>query len=110
MVRQQSLLVTLVLLVDCIPLPAVAKRRGRPWVYSHGLFLKALVIMIIRHLPKVHTSSIAWARCQPEGSSPPAGTCRAPCWCTNWCSCTDSSAVSPCVSASNQHCRRLDGL
>jgi hypothetical protein len=52
-----SVLVALVLLVDRIPLPdAPAKRpRGRPTVYSDRLFLKALVIMIVRHLAKVGT-------------------------------------------------------
>ncbi len=55
MVTEGSLLVTLILLVDRIPMPPIAKRRGRPRVYSDRLFLKALVIMIIRHLPKVHS-------------------------------------------------------
>jgi len=51
-----SLLVTLVQLVDHLPLPAPPKRgRGRPPVYSDRLFLKALVIMLVRHLSKVHT-------------------------------------------------------
>jgi hypothetical protein len=53
MVHQDSLLVTLVKLVDRIPTPPPpAKRgRGRPKFYPDRLFLKALVIMIIRHLP-----------------------------------------------------------
>ena len=43
-------------LVEHIPLPAPPRRgRGRPRVYSDRLFLKALVIMIVRHLPTVHT-------------------------------------------------------
>src|SRR5207237_51691 len=52
-----SLLVTLVLLVDCLPLPAAPpkRRRGRPPVYPDRLFLKALVIRLVRHLSKVHT-------------------------------------------------------
>ncbi len=52
MIRQVSLLVTLVQLVDRLPRPAPpAKRgRGRPRVYADPLFLKALVIMIVRHL------------------------------------------------------------
>jgi hypothetical protein len=46
-----SLLVMLVRLVDHIPTPPPAKRgRGRPSFYSERLFLKALVIMIIKHL------------------------------------------------------------
>lgn len=52
MVQHNSLLVMLVQLVDRIPTPSVsAKRgRGRPSFYSDRLFLKALVIMIIKHL------------------------------------------------------------
>jgi len=51
-----SLLVQLVMLVDRIPLPPPpAKRpRGRPRFYTDRLFLKALVIMILRHLHTVY--------------------------------------------------------
>jgi hypothetical protein len=53
MIRQASLLVTLVRLVDRLPRPAPPAKRGRgkPRVYADTLFLKALVIMIVRHLP-----------------------------------------------------------
>jgi hypothetical protein len=55
MVPEGSLLVALVLLVDRIPLPAPPPRgRGRPRVYSDRLVLKALVIMLVRRLPRVH--------------------------------------------------------
>ncbi len=56
MIEQVSLLVMLVRLVDRLPTPAPrAKRsRGRPKVYADQLFLKALVIMIVRHLHTVH--------------------------------------------------------
>ena len=56
MVHQDSLLVTLVKLVDRIPTPPppVKRGRGRPRFYPDRLFLKALVIMIIRHLHNVH--------------------------------------------------------
>src|SRR5688572_15806664 len=52
MILQEPLLVTLVKLVDCIPLPASAQKRGRghPKVYSDPLIVKALVIMVIRRL------------------------------------------------------------
>ena len=52
MLRQTSLLVSLVALVDRLPWPSEpAKRpRGRPKTYSDRLILKALVIMIIRRL------------------------------------------------------------
>src|SRR5512137_743993 len=56
MITMESLLVTLVKLVDCIPVPpSPAKRsRGRPKVYSDRLFLKALIVMLVRHLHRVH--------------------------------------------------------
>src|SRR2546427_692920 len=56
MVSQDSLLVTLVQLVDRLPMPALPAKRGRghPKVYPDRLFLKALVIMIVRHLHTVH--------------------------------------------------------
>lgn len=53
MVPETSVLVALVLLVDRIPLPPARRRRGRPAVYPDRLFLKVLVIMIVRRLPKV---------------------------------------------------------
>jgi hypothetical protein len=55
MVPEPSLLVALVLLVDKLPLPPPAARRGRPAVYPDRLFLKALVIMIVKRLPRVQT-------------------------------------------------------
>jgi hypothetical protein len=56
MIGQESLLVSLVRLVDRLPMPpAPTKRpRGRPYTYSDLLFLKALIIMIVRHLHTVH--------------------------------------------------------
>jgi hypothetical protein len=56
MIAQESLLVTLVKLVDRVPAPPSPLKRGRghPKFYPDRLFLKALVIMIVRHLYKVH--------------------------------------------------------
>ena len=56
MVPQDSLLVILVGLIDLIPMPPEPARhkRGHPQTYPERLFLKALVIMIIR---QVHTPS-----------------------------------------------------
>ncbi len=46
-----SRLVTLLRLVDRIPTPTPrARSRGRPPVYADRLFLKAVVVMIVRHL------------------------------------------------------------
>ncbi len=57
MIAQDSVLVQLVRLVDCLltpPHPAARpRRRGRPHLYPDTLFLKALVIMIVRRLHKV---------------------------------------------------------
>jgi hypothetical protein len=50
MIPKASLLVLLVQLVDRLPAPAPLPRRGRPDYYADGLFLKALVIMIVRRL------------------------------------------------------------
>lgn len=56
MVPQDSLLVILVGLIDLIPMPPepARRKRGHPQTYPERLFLKALVIMIIR---QVHTPS-----------------------------------------------------
>jgi hypothetical protein len=56
MILQDALLVTLVKLVDCLPMPPQPSKRGRghPTVYTDRLFLKAVVIMIVRHLHKVN--------------------------------------------------------
>ena len=56
MIRQDSLLVMLVQLIDRVPMPPQSSKGGRgpPRVYTDRLFLKALVIMIVRHLHKVN--------------------------------------------------------
>src|SRR5215211_3245488 len=56
MISQDSVLVQLVRLIDRLPAPSTPVRprpRGRPRLYSDTLFLKALVIMIVRRLHKV---------------------------------------------------------
>ncbi len=52
MVPREPLLVTLVKMIDTIPLPAELQKRGRghPKVSSDRLMVKALIIMIIRRL------------------------------------------------------------
>jgi len=56
MIGQSTLLVMLVGLVDRLPAPPspLKRGRGRPQVYADRLFLKALVIMLVRHLHTVH--------------------------------------------------------
>jgi hypothetical protein len=55
MIPQESMLVVLVKMIDLIPTPAIgAAKRGRPVTDPEKLFLKALVIMIVKHLQKVH--------------------------------------------------------
>ena len=52
MLTTKSLLVSLVKMVDKIPMPETGSkgRRGRPEVYSERLMVKALVIMMVRRL------------------------------------------------------------
>ncbi len=55
MFAQDTLLVQLIRLIDRIPTPPPPTHRspGRPIIYSDRLFLKALLIMIVRRLHKV---------------------------------------------------------
>lgn len=53
MIPNQPLLVSLVQAVDGLPEPPKTRRRGRQTRYPNKLFLKALVIMIVRRLHKV---------------------------------------------------------
>jgi hypothetical protein len=55
MITQDTVLVQLIRLIERIPTPPPPPRRprGRPIFYSEKLFLKALLIMIIRRLHKV---------------------------------------------------------
>lgn len=68
MIPHQSLLVSLILLVDKIPMPPPPEKRGRgrPPVYPDRLFLKALIVMISRHLHKVHELLSVLAQQTPE--------------------------------------------
>jgi len=56
MIGQETLLVSLVRLLDRLPapLPPAKRPRGRPKTYPDRLFIKAVVIMIVRHLHTVH--------------------------------------------------------
>ena len=56
MVKVASVLVSIVSLIDRIPEPAkpIKRSRGRPQIYDDKLFLKALVIMIIRRLASAY--------------------------------------------------------
>jgi hypothetical protein len=69
MVPPGSRLVALLRLVDRIPTPpASARRRCRPPVYSDRLFLKAPVVMLVRHLHRVHELLAALADPRPRCS------------------------------------------
>src|SRR5690242_11487256 len=63
-----SLLVVLVQLVDRIPTPPSPARRGRgrPPFYTDRLFLKALVIMIVKHLHTPYELLTVLAQDTPE--------------------------------------------
>jgi hypothetical protein len=56
MIGQDTLLVALVRLIERLPVPPPPSKRprGRPKTYPDRLFLKAMVIMIVRHLHTVH--------------------------------------------------------
>ena len=67
MTLHDSLLIALVQLVDAIPVPPRSgAQRGHPRVYSDRVFLKALVIMIVRHLPTVHALLTVLEQPTPE--------------------------------------------
>ena len=55
MIGQDGVLVQLIVLIERIPSPPppLRRRRGRPIFYSEKLFMKALVIMILRRLHRV---------------------------------------------------------
>jgi hypothetical protein len=77
MVPHDSVLLQLLALIDQLPLapsPA-AGRRGRPQVYSERLFLKALVVMILRQLPTVHALLAVLA--EPSMAAVRAALCEA---------------------------------
>lgn len=70
MIIEVSLLVTLVKLVDRLPQPhsfQVQKRgRGRPKTYDERIFLKALVVMIVKHLHSVNELRTVLEQPTPE--------------------------------------------
>ena len=68
MIIEISLLVMLVKLLDRLPtVPLSPKRgRGRPKTYDDRLFLKALVVMIVKHLHSVNELRCVLAQPTPE--------------------------------------------
>jgi len=79
MVSQDSLLVTFVKLVDRLSMPALStkRERGRAKMCPDRLFLKALVIMIVRHLHNVHELLSVLAQPTAEMRRPREGRSRA---------------------------------
>jgi hypothetical protein len=68
MITQDAVLVQLIHLIDRVPAPSPPARRprGRPVVYSERLFLKALVIMLVRKLHTVNELLGVLAQPTPE--------------------------------------------
>jgi hypothetical protein len=66
MVLDDSLVVLLVALVDRLPTPPPAPYFGRPPVYSERLFLKAVVVMVLKRLPTVHALLAVLEQPTPE--------------------------------------------
>jgi hypothetical protein len=66
MLAQDAILVQLVRLIDRVPAPPYRPRRGRPVVYPDRLFLKALAIMLVRRLHKVHELLAVLAEPAPQ--------------------------------------------
>jgi transposase len=54
MIAQTEPLVALLSLVEGIPLPPTPPRRGHPDIYADHLFLKALVVMLVRRVWTAH--------------------------------------------------------
>lgn len=55
MITQDSRLGTLLTLIDLLPdLPTSARKRGRPPAYDDRLFVKAVVIMLVRRVTTIH--------------------------------------------------------
>jgi hypothetical protein len=55
MVPETWLLILLTVLVDRSPVPPRPKRRGRPPIRTDRLLMKAVAILIVRQLPRVHS-------------------------------------------------------
>jgi|GEM_PF-2656141 hypothetical protein len=93
MVSHDSFLVLVVDLVDRLPKPALAVKRGcpgNPQVYSDRLFLKALVITIVRHIH--HVQGVLGMQTQPSAQN--AATARP--------ACSTSKVVLPRVAPGNE--------
>ena len=67
MLTQDSILVSLLWLVERMPtpLPPTKRQRGREKTYSDKLFVKALIVMIIRRLYTAYTLLRCLAQADP---------------------------------------------
>jgi hypothetical protein len=66
MVAESEPLLTLLSLVEGMPLPPPPRRRGRPDVYSDHLILKALVVMLVRRIWTPHALLAILAEPTPQ--------------------------------------------
>src|SRR5262245_52582554 len=67
MVPDATPLLALLALIDLIPLPAgEPTRRGRPPVFGERLFLKGVVVMVLKRVPTVHGLLAVLERDTPE--------------------------------------------
>jgi len=55
MIVEESPVVSIVRLVERMPLPPLPTGRGRPCIYEERLIVKALVVMLLKRLPTVHS-------------------------------------------------------
>ncbi len=115
MIARDSLLVQLLRLVDRLPHPAPSpRRRGRPTVYSNRLLLKALVVMLVRHIQTVAGLLVVWEQptaemqpcCRRESggrvAAPGSDACKA---CRPPCAPRLAASVGTCCACSS-HGRR----
>jgi hypothetical protein len=82
MVIEERPLVSLLRLVDRLPLPLLPGGHGRPYFYGEPLILKARVVMLVRRLLTVQSLLRGWPNPRPSDgrmdteSQMPVAICR----------------------------------